>query len=298
MNLLGVDIGGTGAKLALVEAGGAILQRRRFETGPALSGEALVDRLAGLIAELDPGGSLTSVGVAAPGCRRADGEGVVNVTNLPHLDGFPLRASLASACGREVWVENDANAAALGEYEFGGHSDVERMLVVTVGTGIGAGMVVAGRIHRIAWEGLGDPGHVVVAPGGRRCACGARGCVEAMSAVPAIEQAAGADAPCLLTAVQRARSGDARARGAFDEAGRLLGVALATLTHLLAPQLILLGGGGMDVAADLLLPPVRESLAEHIQPFFGERLRLERAVLGNDAGVLGAAALSQARVSA
>ncbi len=295
-HLIGIDIGGTGAKLGFVDAEGTVLARARVPTGYDVTGDQLVEALMravqGLRAQLDA----TSLGVAAPGMRRPDGEGVVNVTNLPHIDGYPLREALENATGLPTVLDNDANAAALGEYRFGAGQGISRLLVMTVGTGIGGGMVVDGAIHRIACQGLGDPGHVIVSPGGPRCGCGGRGCVETLAAVPAIlrraETLRGSAFGSLGEVVAAARAGDPAAGTALREAGSLLGTALATLTHLLAPERILLGGGGIDAAEELLIEPIRASLFDHVQPYLGERLSLRRAALGNDAGLIGAAALA------
>ncbi len=297
----GIDIGGTGAKLGVVDAGGRILRSDRIETGAAVTAEELVRRLAECLRRLGGGQPLAGVGVAAPGCRRADGEGVVNVTNLPHIDGFPLRAALEAATGLRTVLDNDANAAAMGEARFGAGRGASRLLVLTVGTGIGGGMVVGGAVHRIAWQGLGDSGHVIVKPGGPRCGCGGHGCVEALASVPAILHRSaelGAPHAAISDLVRAAREGEAAALTALREAGGHLGVALATLTHLLAPDRILLGGGGTDVAGELLLEPLRQTLRAHGQPFFMRGLTVDRAGLGNDAGIVGAAALLAGTASA
>jgi glucokinase len=295
---IGIDIGGTSAKLGLVDDGGGIARRGQVPTGPDLAPDALVALLAEQVAELTAGGGARSLGIAAPGMRRPDGEGVVNVTNLPLIHGYPLRARLEAATGLPAFLDNDANAAAVGEYRYGAGRGSARLLVVTVGTGIGAGMVVDGAVHRIACEGLGDPGHVLVQRHGPQCGCGARGCVEAIASVPAIlRRAAELRAPeppfpdyrALVTAI---RAGEPAAVAAFSEAADYLGMALATHLHLLAPDRLLLGGGGVDGAGDLLLEPVRRSLFAQAQPYLAERLTFGRAKLGNDAGVIGAAALA------
>ena len=295
---VGIDIGGTSAKLGLMDDRGTVVRRAQVPTARDLAAEALVEGLREAIAGLLDGERAAGLGVAAPGMRRADGEGVVNVSNLPLLDGYPLRTRLEAATGLPTVLDNDANAAALGEYRYGGGRGSKRLLVVTVGTGIGAGMVVEGRVHRVAWEGLGDPGHVIVKVGGPRCACGGRGCAEVLAAVPAILSAANhptGTSPGYASigdVVTAARAGRSAAATALREAGEYLGVALATLTHVLGPDRILVGGGGMDAAEDLLMAPVTRALFDHVQPFLGEKLSLGRAELGNDAGVVGAAALA------
>jgi glucokinase len=294
---IGIDIGGTSAKLGLVDESGAILRREQTPTGREMEAVVLVEQLAAAAARLLAGEQAEGMGVAAPGFRRPDGEGVVNVSNLPRLDGFPLREQLERAAGLPAVLDNDANAAAMGEYRFGAGGGTSRLLVVTIGTGIGAGMVVDGAVHRVCWEGLGDPGHVIVQAGGPACACGGHGCMEALAAVPAMVRRAdellgpGPLYGTLGMVVQAAGAGERAAAQAIREAGRWLGMGLATLTHVLGPERILLGGGGVDAAGDLLMEPVREALFAHVQPFFGGNLSLDRAGLRNDAGLIGAAAL-------
>jgi glucokinase len=296
---IGIDIGGTAAKLALVDAS-EIRARDQVATRADLTFEELVSRLAAAVFRLTDSPTHRSplspagVGVAAPGFLAPDGSGVVNVTNLPRIDGKPLRDALAASTSLRVVVDNDANAAAMGEFTYGAGRGAARLLVATVGTGIGAGMVVDGRLARVAWQGLGDPGHVTVARDGPRCACGAAGCLEALAAVPAtLRRAAemGARYPDFADLATAARAGDGTARSALRESGAWLGVGLAAWTHLLAPDRILLGGGAVDAAGDLLLPAVEESYDAHVQPFLRARSTLGHAALGNDAGVLGAAAL-------
>lgn len=294
---VGIDIGGSSAKVGLVDDSGRVLRRETVPTGREIAAELLIERLARSVSDVLRGSTAAGIGVAAPGFRRPDGEGVVNVSNLPGIDGFPLRSALETATGLPTVLDNDANAAALGEYRFGAGREASRLLVVTLGTGIGAGMVVDGQLLRICWGGLGDPGHVIVKPGGPRCACGGRGCLEAVAAVPAIVARANellGPGPVYadLEAVARAaRQGESAASQALRAAGGLLGAALVTHTHLLGPDRILLGGGGLDAAGDLLLEPIRQAFDDHVQPFLRRSLRLDRAALGNDAGLVGAAAL-------
>ncbi len=296
MAAIGIDIGGSSAKLGVVDRG-RILARDQVPTGRELAFPAMVEALAAAVGRLRDSSELTveRIGVAAPGFAAPDGSGVVNVTNLPQLDGAPLRDELTAAAGLPVRVDNDANAAALGEYRYGAGTSAARLMVVTVGTGIGAGMVVGGAVLRASWQGLGDPGHVVVLRDGPRCACGARGCLEALAAVPAtLRRAAGLGGayPDFAALADAARTAPGPARDALTESGRWLGAGLATLTHVLGPERILLGGGAVDAAGDLLLQAVEASFREHAQPFLLARLTLGRAALGNDAGILGAAAVA------
>jgi glucokinase len=291
---IGIDIGGTSAKLGLVDPDGRVLSRVEVLTGRDMTAEDLVTSLADAIFGRLDGHKAEALGIAAPGMRRDDGEGVVNVTNLPHIDGYPLREKMQEATGLRTVIDNDANAAAMGEARFGGGRGVSRLLVMTLGTGIGAGMVVDGQIHRMAWQGLGDPGHVIVQRNGPLCGCGGHGCVEKIAAVPALlQRAAEAGMPnaSFGDVVIAARCGNTAVSELLQEGGEWIGMALATLVHVLGPERILLGGGGIDAAKELLFEPIHTALFAHCQPFLAERLTLARAALGNDAGLVGAAAL-------
>ena len=290
----GIDIGGTNAKVGLVDGRGQVVRRATVPTGRQLAAPDLVSRLAAAVGALIRHEKVVGLGAAAPGFVMPDGEAMVNFTNLPQLHHYPLRARLEQATGLPTRLENDANAAAIGEYRFGAGQGAERLLVVTVGTGIGVGMVAAGEVVRASWQGLGLPGHVLVARDGPACVCGGRGCVQALASVPAILAAANREGCAyadLAAVTAHARRGEPGADGALRGAGAWLGTALATLTHVLRPNRVLVGGGGVDAAEELLLEPVRAALFAHCMPFFAHGLTFARAGLGNDAGLVGAAAL-------
>jgi glucokinase len=233
-----------------------------------------------------------------------DRSGVRNVTNLPGLNNAPLRERLAETLELAVGLDNDACAAALGEYRYGAGQGAERLLVVTVGTGVGAGMIVDGSVFRTSQGCLGDPGHVIVAPEGPRCGCGGRGCMEVMAAAPAIARhatALGAERPDSALArlprpidgvdvARAAAAGDEAARAVLASAGRWLGIGLVSLLHVLGPERLLVGGGVAE-AGDLLLDPLRKTIDDYGMPFLTRPLTVARAALTADAGLLGAAAV-------
>ena len=297
MNRIGIVVGGTTAKAALVNSEGRVLARHHFPTGYHLTGESLLAGCVEAVDRLTRDSAAASLGIAAPGFRRADGEGVENVSNLPGLDDFPIRTRCREALGLPVVVDNDANAAAYGEWAFGARAECRRLLVMTLGTGIGGAMVVDGALLRISGGCLGDPGHLILDPDGPRCACGGRGCAETLAAVPAIVRAAAAAMPeraihTLADVTAAAGDGDPKATEVLASAGRRLGTLLTSLIHVLTPDRILLGGGGMDAAGHYLIPAAKQAIADCVQPFLAAGLTIDRAALGNDAGAVGAAALS------
>jgi glucokinase len=306
---LGIDVGGTTAKLGIVDAAGRIAARATVPTGFPIAAEELVARLTEAARALLEQGrraglEIRTAGLALPGMLLPDLSGVRNVTNLPGLNNAPLRQRLTESLGLSVALDNDACAAALGEYRYGAGANAARLLVVTVGTGVGAGMVVDGAVFRTSQGCLGDPGHVIVAPEGPRCGCGGRGCLEVMAAAPAIARHAAelaaerpdsalARMPTPIDAAgvaSAARAGDEAARVALATAGRWLGMGLTSLLHILSPERILIGGG-VAAAGDLLLEPIREAVLDYGMPFLTRPLTIARAALTADAGLLGAAAV-------
>lgn len=202
-------------------------------------------------------------------------------------DGFPLRETLTARFGAPVTLDNDANAGALGEARFGAGRGHQQLLYVNVGTGIGAGIIVDGRIHRGAHGLAGEIGHVTVFRDGRRCDCGKRGCLEAYASGRAI---GGPD-------VTRAASGgDAGARQKLDDAARWLAIGIGAAVNVLNPSAVIVGGG-VSEAGELLLGPLRRYLAGELMPGMPAPLVL-KAALGYDAGVIGALALACAAYDA
>jgi predicted NBD/HSP70 family sugar kinase len=229
--------------------------------------------------------------------------------NVPGLDGFALRPGLAAAFGQRIAMDNDVMNAARAEYLFGEGHRYERALMLFIGTGIAAGIYTeGGQQLRYVSGWTGDTGHIIVDPHGPPCSCGGRGCLEAVAAGPAIRRRALAAAqagksPRLarrlaeagdLTpqdAAQAAQAGDEAARRIWEEAGWHLGIGLTSLIHIFDPHVILVGGGIAE-AGDLLLEPARRTVTELGSPYYlGHLQAIKKAALGADAGMIGAAAL-------
>jgi glucokinase len=223
---------------------------------------------------------------------------------------LPIASRIRRALGLPCQVDNDANTAAYAEYRFGAGRGYRHVLLVTVGTGIGGGIVSDGRLFRGANGFAAEIGHIIVEPGGPLCGCGNRGCWEQLASGRAIDRmgraAASADGGSTLLRLaggdleqvsgrhvtEAARQGDEVALRIFAEAGRRLGEGIAGLVNVLDPQVVVVGGGAM-VAADLLLDPARASFQEAVEgPDSRPHVPLVAAELGNDAGAVGAAALA------
>lgn len=310
---IGVDVGGTKVAAGVVDTEGNILVSTRRPT-PSASPAHVEETIAALVTELRRDHEVEAVGIGAAGFIDADRSRVLFAPNLAWRDE-PLRDDVAKRIGLPVVVENDANAAAWAEYRFGAGRGEKDLVCVTVGTGIGGGVVLDGQLYR-GRHGIGaEFGHMQVVPDGRRCGCGQRGCWEQYCSGRALLHEAreiadvqaefgarllalGGGEPEGIEAVevtQAALEGDPAALACFEEIGGWLGQGLADLAALLDPGVFVVGGGVAD-AGKLLLEPARR--------VFGERLtgaghrpvaEIRLARLGNEAGLVGAADLARVR---
>ena len=306
---VGVDVGGTKLAAGLVATDGSVLERVRYDTPD--EAEAIVDVIVEIAAQLAQRHNLPQVpvGVGAAGLMAADGT-VRFAPNLPWKD-FPLGALLRERLSGPVTVDNDANAAAWGEYRFGAGRDAhESLVMLTVGTGVGGGLVLHDRLVRGAGGMAGELGHMAVLEGGPQCGCGAFGCLEALASGTAIARSAReARAAWRLPASSplaglsdaettgkevtvAAHAGDPDAVELLANAGRWLGVGIASLIAAFDPELIVVGGGAMQ-AGHLLLEPAIEAAAQRlIGRGHRELCPIVPAHLGDDAGLVGAAQLA------
>ena len=310
---IGVDIGGTKIAAALVGPDGSVLESAEVPT-PAVAdrvAETVADLVASLGADHPELGPVATIGVGAAGFVDVDRSTVTFAPNIAWRDE-PLGRRLEHLTGRSVVVENDANAAAWGEFRFGAGSDIDDMVLVTVGTGVGGGIVHRGELVRGGFGAAGEIGHLRVVRDGRLCGCGRRGCFEQYAsgsalvtaarerltgggaATAALARAAGDPAdvtgPMITTLAQ---DGDPLAIDLLAELGQWLGEGCADLVAVLDPRVIAIGGG-VAAAGELLLEPVRAAFEAHL-PAAGHRRAAEirLATLGQRAGLLGAADLGR-----
>jgi glucokinase len=288
---IGVDVGGTKIVVGVVERDGTVVRVERRPT-PVDSTESL---LAGLAAAVESvrDESVAAVGIGIPSAiDQRSGTAVFSV-NIP-LAGLDVREWAAETFGLPAAIDNDANCAALAEWRAGAGRGTTDMVMITLGTGIGGGLILGGKLYR-GWIGAGaELGHIVVDGGdGALCQghCTGHGHLEALASGRAVDAVAerllgpGADTPRLVAA---ARDGDDAAREALAAAGRWLGAGIATIVNLLNPELIVIGGG-FGEAFDLLIDPAREVLARDGVVPAREVVRIVPAELGSDAGLIGAA---------
>ncbi len=294
---IGLDVGGTSARAGLVTDAGKVLLRTSARTGLKADQATLLERFQlGVQAVLrfaaERSLPVAGIGIAMPAFLDDQGR-VTGSCNLPGLNGAPVSRLFEDRFHLPVRIENDVSACAYGEYYFGGHRDTSRrMLFLAVGTGIGAGMVVDGRLLRLSHDCLGDPGHVIVDPTGQSpCRCGGNGCLEAVAGGWAlIERAQRLGVEATPKEIfQRAHAGDAALARLVHQAASAIGAGLASLCVLLNPDTIALGGGVAEDGGDSFRLQIDQALRFHAAPLFTAGLRLVPARSGSAAGLLGAA---------
>jgi len=310
MAVLALDIGGTKLAVGVVSDAGDVVADAIEATGKAPSADAVVERLLRMARDaVSRSGvawqELSGVGVSFGGPVDFPSGTTVTCHHLPGWEQFPLREAVAERSGLPTTMDNDANAAALGEATFGAARGCPHVLYLTVSTGIGGGVIVGGRVHRGATSMAGEIGHTFIAPDGPVCTCGRRGCLEAVAAGPGIvaaarraldagEQSALSAIPrAALTAkdVAEAAASDALAARVMSRAGEYLGIAIAGAVNLLNPNIVVIGGG-VSGAGDVLFRPVREAVARYAVPESVRDLRIVPGSLGQRGALMGAAALA------
>lgn len=307
----GIDIGGTKIAGAVVDEDGTVLAEARV-VSPATDPAAIEAAVAGLVAQLVAEHPVTAVGVGAAGYIASDRSTVLFAPNIAWRNE-PLGADLGRLVGLPVVVENDGNVAAWGEFRYGAGRDHDDQLMVTVGTGVGGGVIAGGRLLRGAHGVAGEIGHLRLVPDGRLCGCGNHGCLEqygsgsalvrdtreAVLADPAaageLLERAGGDVEVingpLITAA--AQAGDAFSIGRLAALGDALGQGIASLAAVLDPGVVVIGGG-VSEAHDLLLDPIRTAFERELTGRgFRPEAEIRLAAMGNRAGVVGAADLAR-----
>ncbi len=292
---IGVDVGGTKIAVGLIESDGTVTDSVAAATPEQATGiPAAIVELIGQIASPD---GFHAVGIGAAGFVTKDRSTIRFAPNIDWVD-MPLGTDVEQRVQVPVVVENDANAAAWGEFRFGAGRGVDDLLLVTIGTGVGGGMVVGGNLVRGGSGTAAEVGHLRVVPDGRLCGCGQRGCLEQYASGSALVAAGRerlTDAADIsgTEITHRAQAGDPVAMALLAEVGDWAGQGIASLAAVLDPSMVVIGGG-VSAAGDLLLEPLREAFNRHLtgaahRPAIDIRL----ATLGNRAGMIGAADLTR-----
>ena len=316
---IGVDLGGTNLRAAVVDtSSGTVLASVRADTPIHQGPPAIIDLIVELVQKVMTESGVTSVSLSAAGIGMP---GLVDVERgmvilLPNIPGdwsqIPLGQILSQRLGLSVRLINDARAITLAEWTNGAGQGTDSMACYAIGTGIGGGVVVGGRLHLGSGVAAGELGHQIVELNGLRCNCGGHGCLEMYASGPAIA-ARGVQAVIqrqsmsiavlaendlnrvtASTVFQAAREGDPCARAILEEVGTYIGIAVSNTIHTLNPQRVVFGGGVM-AAGELLMAPIRRTVREHVFLVPVQRVELVMAQLGDNAGLIGAAAWAQSK---
>lgn len=308
--VLATDLGGTNLRLAAINSKGRILYRTKHDTPKTDRADEIVGAIMEAAEEcrqaVEKKGEIKAIGLAVPATTNSKDGIIMKAPNLPALDGFRLSATLSSELNLPVVLENDANAAAIGENWLGAAKGFENSICVTLGTGVGGGIILGGQILRGIDGTAGEIGHICVEPSGAPCGCGSRGCVEQYSSATAISRLTleleshypkselqSKPRVTALDVYEAGKMGDELALEVFRQVGFYLGIALADLVNVLNPEVIVIGGGAA-AGWDLFIHHVHAQIRNRAFREPAERAKLIRAKLGDDAGILGAAKLALA----
>lgn len=315
--IIGVDLGGTNVKTAVVSRDKKMLTKdsrpTRAEEGPEAVMDVMEAAVRDVMRQSGVGTSqVIAVGFGAPGPMNWQTGVVYSPPNLPGWKNVPLADAMQKRLGLPCYVDNDANVACYGEYWMGAGQGTESMAVFTLGTGVGGGIVVFGRLLRGIDGTAAELGHMTVQRDGRRCGCGAHGCLEAYASVTGMVRTAvegleagkesalramcGGDNAKLTGKMisEAARAGDAFAKHVFEETATWLGLGIATIVNIQNPEMVVLCGG-MIAAGEMLFEPVRRVVRENAFEVPATRCQIVPAGLGEDSGVLGCAGCALAR---
>lgn len=310
-NRIGIDVGGTNIKIALVNEKGSIIYSNSIPTRAEMGYEYTINNMKEAIADLlketkSNAKDIEGLGFGFPGqidCQK----GIVRLApNIPGWVDVPIAEIMEKEFGIPTRVDNDVRCAALGELNFGAGVGCENLVCITVGTGIGSGLIINGKLVRGASNAAGEIGHIKLdIQGGPLCGCGDRGCLEAFASGPSIvamaeeyikggkstkyRELANPDITPYIVS-EAAKQGDAVAKRIFTIMGEYIGMGLVSVVNLLNPEKIIIGGG-VAAAGDILLNPIKETILKRSMPISGAAVKVVPAQLGNTAGVIGASLL-------
>ncbi|MEW6357751.1 MAG: ROK family protein [Planctomycetota bacterium] len=319
--VIGIDLGGTKILAAVVAPGGKIVGRSKARTQSEEGPDAVIARMIGCakgavqdakVNQTD----IAAVGVGAPGPLDPDEGVIIDTPNMPGWQNIPLAAKLSKGLNVPVFVDNDVNMGTFGEFLFGAAKGTKHAVGVFVGTGIGGGVIIGGELYHGFNKNAGEIGHMIVKAGGPRCGCGRRGCYEALASKTAIvrditvlagkgkgdkwtrEQFLSGE-PVLSSTLKKAvDKGDKMVIKVLRRASRYLGIGFGSLINLFGPEVIVVGGGVVEALGDEFLERARKFAKKYSLPLAGDNVRIVVAALGDDAAVLGAAAMAWRRAGA
>jgi glucokinase-like ROK family protein len=312
--VIGIDLARSGIQGVLVDLNGQIRHRVAVGSRLAEAADVTLERLTILTAELlswaqTHDRQIAGIGIGAPGPLNARDGVILAPPNFPLWRNVPVRQIMEQRFGLPVWLDNDANAQALAEGRFGAGQGLRSFIYIAVGTGVGAGLVINGTLHRGVHNVEGELGHTTVEAAGPRCSCGNRGCLELYTSAPAVVAMAVAalhrgehsliselvggrlDQITIYTIAQAAHAGDQLALRILEQVAVYLGVGVVNAINLLGPEAVILGREDIQACGELLLGPIRATVAERCFAMAAEQVQIRAAQLGDDAPVIGAACL-------
>jgi glucokinase len=301
--IFAADLGGTHLRAAVVDQKGCIHARFKQNTPQVADAGAIVDAIVSAVREFQKTAEISAVSLVVPGTVKVEEGAVVKAPNLPCLDRFPLAAELTEQLGLPAILENDANAAAVGEMWQGAAVGCKTIICLTLGTGVGGGIILDGKLWRGVDGSAAEIGHMCVDPfGGVACTCGSRGCLEVFASATAIVRMTREASPRYPDSVLQGREdrtaemifeagqqGDELALEIFRRMGVYLGIGVANLINILNPEIIVIGGGVVN-GWELFEKHMQQQVEERAFPLL--RVKIVRAKCGDDAGLLGAARLA------
>ena len=318
--VVGVDMGGTKILAAVIDAKGEIVQQAKRATKPKKGPEEVIERITRCIreaidsAELKPS-QIRAIGIGSPGPLDPETGVIIFAPNLG-WSNVPLKAKLEANLSIPTFVDNDVNVGTLGEYAFGAGRGVKNLVGIFVGTGIGGGIILDGKLFHGVNKTAGEVGHMIVEVKGPRCGCGNFGCLEAVASRTAITrdlqkailkkgkkskltELNGGNLDLIRSkAIARAvKHGDKPTIKVVQRAAKYLGISVASIVHFLNPEMVVLGGGVVEAMGDSLLDPIRHAAAEYALPTTMDGVQIIAATLGDNAGVIGASVLARERLS-
>ena len=293
LEVIGIDLGGTAIKLGRFSADGHLLEQQRVQPPQPATPGAVCIALVEAIEALDPDRRALVVGIGLPGPMDVEARVARICINLPGWEDIPLADWLESRLQRRVTLANDGNCALVGEAWMGAAKGCSDVVMLTLGTGVGGGVMLSGRLFTGHNGAAAEPGLIGLDPSGPPCNSGNRGSLEQFASIAALRRLWDGDPADLATL---AAHGDAKAQAVWSRYGSTLGVGISSLVYMFTPELVLLGGG-ISGAATHFLPSVRKEVEQRVQAVSRQGLRIEACALGNGAGRLGAARLAIERLT-
>ena len=286
--VIGIDLGGTAIKLGRFTSDGTCLNSLTVDTPQPATPSAVVAVIVDAVSKVDPQKNAVAIGVGTPGPADEKGRIAKIAINLPQWRNVPLADILSAKIGKPTIIDNDANCAGLGEAWLGAGRFYKNFILLTLGTGVGGAIFIDGKLFTGSFGSAGELGLIGLIPDGPQCKSGNQGSLEQHTSVIAIRRRTGKE-PAELGAL--AESGDAQALKFWQEYGKYLGIGVTSLIYVLTPEAVVIGGG-VSASFEFFLPSMKLEIERRVMPTSRVDLRIIKAQLGNNAGMLGAAKLA------